>query len=166
MLKKMMISVVVILMIFTQMGCSTEKPVPEDAQIRTEATQAVTTDQGIVEAAIEAVTEETAQNGETAWPVSKMGNLPVPECQVVTVSEYDASSMSGELVLVNYSGMSKEFAVSYVVMLAELGFVDGVSLNSDGKILFSGTSQDASAVNFEYDEKTKGGNISYKPVPK
>lgn len=170
MLKKMMISTVIILMVFALIGCAAEKPLAVDNQVSSEATQEGTTDQGTAEIATDEttdpVTEESAQSGETAWPVSKMGNLPVPECQVVSVMEYDASSMSGELIIVNYSGMSKEFAASYIVMLAELGFVDGVSLNSNGKIIFSGTAQDASAVNFDYDEATQGGNISYKPVPK
>jgi hypothetical protein len=174
MARKIMIGVLFMLMLFALMGCSTETPSIEDSQVRIEATEdnaeevveEVASEQETTETTNEVATEETAQEGETAWPVGKMGNLPVPECQVVSVFEYDAISMSGELIIVNYKGMSKAFAVHYTVMLAELGFVDGVSINSDGKILFSGTSHDASGVNFDFDEKTLGGNISYQPVPR
>lgn len=166
MLKRIIACTVMVLMVFSLTACSTKQTDMSAEQVTSEATQEAGTEQVTTEGNTEAATEETAKNGGTAWPSDKMGSLPLPECQVVSISEYDASSMSGELIVVNYSGMSKEFAASYIVMLAELGFVDGVSLNSNGKIIFSGTAQDASAVNFDYDEATQGGNISYKPVPK
>lgn len=149
MIKKFGISMVLILMmVFTLTACSNEKPV-------------VTQDQPSTE-----VVEETeTESSDAVWPEKLMGNMPVPECEIVSVYEYDASSMSGELVVVNYSDMSKEFAEKYMGMLTELGFVDGVSVVKDDKMIFSGTAPDKSAVNFDYDAKTQGGNISYKPAP-
>lgn len=113
-----------------------------------------------------AVTEAPEDNAaEATWPGELMGNLPVPECQVTGVTAYDANSMSGELVIVQVAGMSKETAEKYVAQLTELGYVDGVSSTNGDKMIFSGTASDKAAVNFDYDAKTQGGNISYKPAP-
>lgn len=104
--------------------------------------------------------------GSGEWPTTLMGNLPKPDCTVVMVTEYDAKSMSGELIVVNYGDMTKEFAQSYIAQLETLGYVNGVSVSDELKIIFSGTSESTAAVNFDYDPATKTGNISYKPVPK
>lgn len=149
MIKKSGISMVLILvMVFMLAACSNEKPVETQDQTNTEATEKTETG-----------------NADAVWPEKLMGNMPVPECEIVSVFEYDASSMSGELTMVNYSGMSKEFAGKYISMLTELGFADGVSSAKDDSMIFSGTAPDKSAVNFDYNSKTQGGNISYKPAP-
>lgn len=108
----------------------------------------------------------TSQDSSKAaqWPDEFKGKLPTPVCKITDVTRYDEKSMSGKLTIVTFTDMSKEDAQKFVQGLKDLGFKDGVDLDSNEKIVFSGVNQDQTAqngVNFMYSVTDKSGSIAY-----
>ena len=149
-MKKWIMYVLIMVLIFSLTACS--KPTTSESGTTPDATQ------------VEVQTEAQAESAENAvWPSERMGTLTEPQCKIVSVTQYEADSMAGKLTIVAYAEMSQETAIKFLESLTTLGFADGVSLSGEEKIIFSGTANDQSTVNFDYDVKTKMGNISFAP---
>ncbi|MDP4121333.1 MAG: hypothetical protein Q8876_09830 [Bacillota bacterium] len=166
-MRKICSAIIIILALFL---CSCSANLKGDSNVSANTSQAqkaqvastADTKSNISESA--SVKSGSSVDNTTGWPGEFDGKLPKPDCTITGVIRYDENSMSGKLTLVNFSDMSKENAEKYVKELKDMGFANGLDMDNDTKIVFSGVGNDASAkngVNFMYDVSTKSGSISY-----
>lgn len=98
------------------------------------------------------------QSGDDlSWPGDAMGGLPEPKAKV----NFIMTAKEGKGGSVTISDFDEKEAKKYVEKLKEMGFKEVMNIQDSESIVFGGTSENGTQVNFTYRPDSKEATITY-----
>ncbi|SCY76731.1 hypothetical protein [Alkaliphilus peptidifermentans] len=95
---------------------------------------------------------------ELEWPVEAMGDLPVPKARFDFIMKNDENKSC----TVTFKDLDEDDGRAYFDILVEMGFKGGTYLNTDDILMFSGSRENGTGVNYNYNPISKEGFIIFE----
>lgn len=99
---------------------------------------------------------KTGENLE--WPKEAMGDLPIPKAKVTFVMKDN----NNKNCTVTLSELQPEDAKAFLEKLIDMGFKDGMNMQADDLLMYTGKRADGCAVNFTYNNGPKEGVLVFE----